>query len=370
MLPLDPEFAKSVDKMMRASLDDWGTLWFRVLVLSTAGVVIGILAEAPELWHGALAFVRHSKKWCANYWNANISKDDFLGWGKLCPELTKVSPSEARHAGPLVTFIGLVGWALVAAGVAGEGIAEYWVNDAETNVRAFDSVELADTQQSANSAAAASALAFAFSSKSERVSSGALSLANGARQEADSFETDIKSAKEQAADAESHLADALKQAVAATAELNRLKTPRTLVNPSALIASLQQFKGTEYGFAGVFQEAEAVDLLKQIDNVLTLAGWNRTKTPTPGGIVVNVAKDFQVPPTTMSGIAVEVESQEKLADLQALPAATLPTYMRAGMALKSALASNISPAQSDLAHPLGVNPGTSTAVVIAVGKKP
>lgn len=94
--------------------------------------------------------------------------------------------------------------------------------------------------------------------RAQRASSNALGIANDAkqvsreaRQEADSFEKDIGAAKQQAADAESHLAEALKEANAAQAELNRLKTTRSLTNVSALVSALKSFKGTEFGFEGL-----------------------------------------------------------------------------------------------------------------------
>jgi hypothetical protein len=88
------------------------------------------------------------------------------------------------------------------------------------------------------------------SAKAITASSSALTIATGAREEADSFDTRIVSATNKATEAESHLADALRDVAQAQEELNRLKTPRSLNNPSALISSLKQFSGTEYEFVG------------------------------------------------------------------------------------------------------------------------
>ena len=69
-------------------------------------------------------------------------------------------------------------------------------------------------------------------------SSSALTLANGPRKEADSLERDIVLAESQAAEAESHLAEAMKLANALTAQLERLTTPRSLpISPEVLSSS-------------------------------------------------------------------------------------------------------------------------------------
>jgi len=204
-------------------------------------------------------------------------------------------------------------------------------------------------------------------------SQSAEGAAKGARIEADSFEKDIVSAKTQAADAESHLASALKQAADATAELNRLKSPRSVVNVETLISVLRAFKGTEYTVIGCFQDQESIDLLVQLDKVLVNAGWIRVKPPPQnsfGDIQLNISKDFAVPIAARSGIFVAVQSAETIDALKAIPQPMLPTYIRAGMALKGGLASSISPAQADLATPLVVESGKSTSVFILVGKKP
>ena len=141
----------------------------------------------------------------------------------------------------------------------------------------------------------------------------ALDACPGARKEADSFENDIVSAKKQAAEAESHLAEALRQTAAATEELNRLKSPRTLTNASEFSSELKQFAGTEYTFSSVVADGESVDLLKQIDGALQLAGWKRVK-PSPAPIIVlNVyGKDFGVAIGASTGVEVEVDFQNLL----------------------------------------------------------
>lgn len=194
--------------------------------------------------------------------------------------------------------------------------------------------------------------------------------AHDARQEADSFDARIVSATNKATEAESHLAGALHEATEAQAELNRLKTPRSLTNPSALISVLEAFKRTEYTFVGAFSDEDSITLLKEIDTALQLAGWKRQPPPLKGGIVLTIGKDFQVPPDVRTGVRMEVESTEKLEVLKQLPTSALPRYIQAGAALKRGLYASIMPTQEDLNTPLGVNQGTSTVVAILVGKKP
>src|ERR1035437_6001349 len=104
--------------------------------------------------------------------------------------------------------------------------------------------------------------------KAQTASSNALTLARGARQEADSFEKDIVSAKKQAAEAESHLAEALKRAADATAELNRLTTPRTIPHTAQVVSPLKTFRGTEYMFIGACGDMECLDLVDSINDLL------------------------------------------------------------------------------------------------------
>ena len=205
------------------------------------------------------------------------------------------------------------------------------------------------------------------------VSGKARDKADAAGKKADSFEADIVSAKKLAAEAESHLADALQRAANAEAELERMKAPRSLTNASALTDALTAFKGTEYSFIGCFQDQESIDLLVQIDKVLANAGWTRVKPPPQGSfgdIQLNISKDFGVPVTSRSGIYVGVQSTETVDVLKATPQPMLPTYIRAALALKAGLASGIVPVDEGLTTPLPADPGNSTSVFIVVGKKP
>jgi hypothetical protein len=155
--------------------------------------------------------------------------------------------------------------------------------------KATDALNRSETSLSqAGAASDAAKAAVDKSDKAGRTATNAMRLATGARKEADSFERDIISAKEQAAEAQSHLGEALRRAIEATAALNRIKSPRSLIHIPELVATLEAFKDTEYTFSSVFQDEESIDLLKQLDTVLQRAGWKRVKPPPGSHFVVNV----------------------------------------------------------------------------------
>lgn len=367
MSPLDPDLARALSKMMRADLDVWSDWWFWALVGSTIAVAVGIICEAPEVWQ-AVGLGRRAVARIRKFWYVRVRKVDFNGWERICPELITAN---ARHR-KWIARVGFVGWTLVALGVAGEGVAEYFVNDAETELRAFDQGVLTETQQSANSAALAASLATTFSDKAVTASSNGLALASGARKEADSFAQDIKAAKKQTTDAELRLADALQQVASATAEITRLKSPRSIINEDAFIVAMKAFEGTEYTFSAVFADEDSTDLLKQINRSLVAAGWKRIKSP--GGfpsldIYGKDQPDFVVPVSVISGILVSIDSSEPLEILRSRPTVLLPQHVKAAIALRNAFASDISPPE---ANPklIGTEMGTSVTVQINVGKKP
>jgi hypothetical protein len=325
---------------------------FASLLLMTKLVAAGVILEGPELVYEISQVIKRSRK----------------------------RPTR-EHAPALITFVGLVGWILVSVGVAGEFWVDGKVNSDDDNIQSINIQLLRDAGSSAGAAAGAAKIAHdeADAAKTDagiaKTDAGnAKTLASGARHEADSFENDIKSVKQNAADAESHLAEALKQAAAAQAELNRLKSPRLLASAIALSTILRQFAGTEYTFVLVSDDTDSVDLLKQIDSALQLAGWKRAK-PTPTSVIglpmPDFGKDFIIAVGAQTGIEIEVDSTESIDSLRSTPAEGWPPLVKAAGTLKNALAALITPAAEDnLRKDLVVTPGPSTVIRIAVGKKP
>jgi hypothetical protein len=210
--------------------------------------------------------------------------------------------------------------------------------------------------------------------KAENSSLNALNLAIGARQEAESFEKDIVSAKKLAADAESHLAEAMRRAVDASAELERIKSPRSLTDISKLVDTLKPFNGTEFMFASVFADDESIQFLKQLDNVLGLAAWKRLKHSVMkiGIPAIQISgRDDLVDTDVSTAIHVEVDSSETVEVLQALPKDRLPAHVRIAVLLNELIFSHVSP--PEVLKPenrVGIDPGSSQLIRIRVGKKP
>jgi hypothetical protein len=223
MSPIDPDLAHALSTMMRADLEVWSNWWFWSLVGSTIAVAIGIICEAPEVWK-EVGLGRNAVARIRKLWYVGVRKVDINGWERLCPEL--ITPNE-RH-GKWVARAGFVGWTLVALGVAGEGVAEYFVNDAETNLRAFDQAVLIETQQSANSAAAAASIADTFADKAITASFNALDKSTGALDVADKAQQSTDAVAKQAKELSGQLATAKAQVEAV--ETKRAELEKSLVN--------------------------------------------------------------------------------------------------------------------------------------------
>jgi ABC-type lipopolysaccharide export system ATPase subunit len=344
---------KGIDDLIRADFEAYRNFWFAWLLISTGIVALGLLLELPEIWHDSVKAVREMRH-------------SFIQTAEVVPAV-KLSVS--------------LGWLLIVIGVAGEGVCEGFFSRADGFVQQFDEILLTETNRSAGTARASAEAAAGAASRAREQSikatasaSSALGLATGARSEADSFEKDIVSAKTQVADAESHLAEALRQAAQATDELNRLKTPRSLTHVPEFISSLEPFKGTEYVFVSVNQDEESIFLLRAIDGVLQKASWKRGKSAA-GFPSINVygkdVPDFSVPVGFGVGVKISTESPESLAILQSRQTKDLPQYLQAAARLFVGLSANLSPPQEDTENKfVNVEAGASTTVRIAIGRKP
>ncbi|MBV9155504.1 MAG: hypothetical protein JO097_04535 [Acidobacteriaceae bacterium] len=111
--------------------------------------------------------------------------------------------------------------------------------------------------------------------------SASANAASAAKVEADSYEGQIRSALQQAAAAEKELTEARNQAAAANTKaleaqraLDAYKAARVLSpqQQRKMETALEGFAGTPYEVA-VCSNSECIDLLRQIDSVLMLAGW-------------------------------------------------------------------------------------------------
>lgn len=326
-----------------SSLHGWLRFWTLLVVVGVALEIVFVVWEYLEEWQDR----------------------------KTCLLVPPVKP----HL-PLF-LLGFLGAGLVTAGVAGELNVESKIATVETCIRKGNnqlslllSEEAGDAKTSAQKAADAAQLAEDRSGKAVESASTALSLAKGARKEADSFKGDIATAKQQAGEAKSQIEGAFKEAKEATAELNRLKTPRVLLTPSEVAKALKAFK-TEYAFASVFQDEESVELLKEIDAALQLAGWKRVPfAVAPNTIEITLDSGIKVPTGVKTGVLVSVETPEPIESIRSMPEDKLPELIRVAIVLRTVLVASISPDQRDIGKTVTVRPGSSRAIQIDVGKHP
>lgn len=141
-----------------------------------------------------------------------------------------------------------------------------------------------------------------------------------------------------------------------------------------MATTLRPFKDTEYTFAAVFADDESMQLLKQIEGMLLLAGWKRLKVS-----MINLGipalqisgRNDVVNMGTLTGIHLLVDSSETLEALQALPVEKLPPTIRLAMVLDDGIFSNLSPPEDTKdKNRVEIESGTSKVIRISVGKKP
>jgi hypothetical protein len=362
MLPTD-----LIAKLNQCAASDFSTPrdhWFSLLAGFTTMVAIGLVFELPELAYELRTIARDR----IPYFRFRI-----------------ITREKREQAAKVVAF---VGWVLIVAGVAGERVAEVNVKDFDTSIQECSdakvraaTLEAGDAQTSANGAAIASAAARSDartakneSEKAKINASSAFTIASGARAEADSFEADIASAKKQAADAESHLRDALELSKEVHAELERVRSPRSLSQYSKAVEGIRPFKNTEYVFSGVSADKEAVDFLLEIDDFLRSAGWKRGKSLSGfPGINPRGKKepDFSVPDSLSAGVQISVESQIPQATLDSMPQSLWPQNVLAAVRLNESIFGNTMPPPrpSDRLSVL-LEIGSSETVRIDVGRRP
>lgn len=268
--------------------------------------------------------------------------------------------------------LGFFGAAMVAGGVSGELYVESKISSVETCIRkGNDQVSLLLSKE-AGDAAQSAQIAHDEADSVKVVADGAKTDAGGALARAGGAQASARQARQQADTAEKHLADALKQAADTQAEINRLKSPRSLTNIPEMVKSLSNFKGTEYTFLEVAPEQEATDLLKSLDGTLQQAGWKRGAQAS-GFPSLNIYGDgtLSVPVSLKNGVHVTVQSETDFEILAKLPEPMMPSYIRAGVALLKLLALHLTPEHVPSTVEVEKESGSPHATVfIIIGKKP
>jgi hypothetical protein len=355
---------------VRKSLESASSRWFQWLVISSIVVGIGVCFE---WWEATITL----KKWYRHLKGLPVPPDDEKSW-----------------AIPL-SYLGLL---LVVFGVMGEGIFEFLSANVETLLRSHDEQilgateskfgQLKDSAEAATKAAGKaedSATKADLSADDASVKSGeavisagnATTLAKDARREADSFEKDIASANTTATEAEKHLADALRETAKAEAELTSIRSPRSIINKSVLIAALTPFKGTEYTL-NAFLDEESDQFSIIFAGVLKEAGWIRKQ---PAGINLGVPAmklTFEqgiqeiVPSCVETGISLHAPTGESVSALAVISFESLPKTLQAALVLRNGIGPSISPAdeRNVVAGVVDTHPADRGSIVICVGKKP
>lgn len=204
LISVPPKVVTSLDSAIRDDLQRFSHSFFVWVLISAFVVAIGVALEGPELLHEM--------------------------WPKLFTCFTRESVPRLRKFKRIVKKVGFWGWLLVVVGVAGEGIFEALQNRAEGQLQTFNEILLADTQKQAGDAYERAAYA---------------------REEADSFQSQIadatartKEAEAKMAMADARIAEAQKGAADATATAEREKLEEEqlelLVGPRRLTLGQQE----------------------------------------------------------------------------------------------------------------------------------
>jgi hypothetical protein len=250
----------------------------------------------------------------------------------------------------------------VIIGVAGELLADGGIFLFSRQLQTIADLEIAEitkkageAKNSANEAAGAAQRSKDESAKATASASNALALASGARQEADSFEKDIVSAKEQAAKAESHLAEALRRATEAQLSLDKLRSPRRLTpeQQKRIAAKLKSF-GMQFDLA-LTNLPEPTEFSLTLENTLGMGGW--TEIDGKGGDIVSTRPSGRTTGfVTVTGVVVQMHKEQ------------VAKFWGAATALAEALKAE----GIDATAQPGVGPknDNNNAIHILVGEKP
>lgn len=168
--PLSSEAIKKLEDS-RDALQKIRSHHFSDLLLMTKLVAVGVILEGPELVYEIVQLVKR--------WREKTTRD---------------------HAPGAITVIGLVGWALVAVGVAGEFWVDSWVNTDDDNIQSINITLIRDAGSSAATASVAAKSAVG-------AAQSASEIAGKAKGEADTSMTRVAKVQEGIVSANASLAD-------------------------------------------------------------------------------------------------------------------------------------------------------------------
>jgi hypothetical protein len=241
-MTVDPEFLRQVDNAIRSDLQSWRGLYFHLLVWSSVFVAVGVALEGPEVIH----------------------------------EVRNISRTAREEARSWIKLIGLLGWILVVAGVAGEGLFEGMLSASDGQIQTFDEILTMDAQRSALLV------------------------------EASNLRLGIELAEQ-----EQETADAEKSAAEANAKLGGWKLDDAAKKQFA--EYVKKFPGTPFDLA--INPVEA-PFMESLDALLTSpsVGWVRLP-PKPDNSLMAILIDGKASIILSSGIVLEVD-RDQAASLQ------------------------------------------------------
>jgi hypothetical protein len=227
-----PGVTQAIDEFIRADLQDCRDSYFWWLIFSSTAVAVGVVLEGPEVVYETVGVYR-------------------CRFRKTGPE------QQERRAPDWITLLALLGWILVASGVAGEGIAEGYVSWADGTVQTFNDIIAADAR---------------------RQTAFALERAAGAYKRATEAEADTADAEASASLAGQRAAEANR--AAEEERLARIKIEASVAwrrltddQIKAIGNSLIRFAGTSTGLEYNVGDSEADNFGRGISAALTLAHW-------------------------------------------------------------------------------------------------
>ena len=165
-------------------------------------------------------------------------------------------------------------------------------------------------------------------------------------------------------------------------KITRIVSPRTIKDAGVFISAARTYAGTEYAWREVTpdEEDEAVNLLRDIDRTLQVAGWKRvsdTRSPHLGDVASHVTGENgsiigDVPLHANRGTQVRIEYPGGIDALRGVTEDRWPGYVRAAAFLNAALKTAIFPVQlipteDKEAGSVKVGSGESRVVLVSVG---
>jgi hypothetical protein len=254
-----PEVIRHLDELTRADLQNLRDSYFFWLLISSGVVALGVVLEGPEIVHETVGIIRR-----------------FSGAERKTPSW--------------ITWLALVGWLFVVFGLAGEGIAEALVSQADGLIQTFNDILLTDAQLEITRAEERAGEAKASAINAAEASDRANTSAQNAKKEAAIAKTRAEDVGKQADEVRGKTVElAAKLAVAESAELEERKkvveleksfAPRMLRiqiggGMKDSFFKLKPFAGTQVIFE-VLPDPEAQRAAASIGDVLGMAGWNIT----------------------------------------------------------------------------------------------